>query len=144
MMSGKIFVGEIFEFKSTATNVRKWDRTSVPTGHLRTQNGSNLRPKFGLSVSIRIKHETILSPISVRIRIGHSTAYTRVLSESVRYLCQSRDSSPLSTFAFSWLSDQCLPLDFRLCHLDLISAMCEEYKPKTSYRITIISLISSL
>jgi hypothetical protein len=79
MISGEIFVGEFFEFKSTATNVRKWDRTSVPTGHLRTQNGSNLRPKFGLSIRIRIEDETILSPISVRIRIGHSTAYTRVL-----------------------------------------------------------------
>jgi hypothetical protein len=62
-----------------ATNVRKWDRTSVPTGHLRTQNGSNLQPKFGLSVRIRIEDEAILSPISVRTRIGHSTAYTRVL-----------------------------------------------------------------
>ena len=71
-----------FDFKATATNVRKWDRTSVPTGHLQTQNGSNLWPKFGLSVRIRIEGETILGPISVRIRIGHFIAYTRVLSES--------------------------------------------------------------
>jgi len=70
---------KFFDFKSTATNVRKWDRTSVPTGHLRTQNGLNLQPKFGLSVRIRIEGETILGPISVRIRIGHPRAYTRVL-----------------------------------------------------------------
>ena len=68
-----------FDFKATATNVWKWDRTSVPTGHLQTQNGSNLRPKFGLSVRIRIEGETILGPISVCIRIGHFIAYTRVL-----------------------------------------------------------------
>ena len=35
--------------------------------------------KIWLSVRIRIEDETILGPISVRIRIGHPTAYTRVL-----------------------------------------------------------------
>ena len=76
MMDGEIFVRKIFRFGLTsATDVRKWDRTSLPTGHLRTQNGSNLQPKFGLSVRIRIKGETILGPISVRIRIGHSNFY---------------------------------------------------------------------
>ena len=38
-------------------------------------SGQNL----GFSVRIRIEDETILGPISVRIRIGHPTAYTRVL-----------------------------------------------------------------
>jgi len=70
---------KFFDFKSTATNVRKWDRTSVPTGHIWMQNGLNLQPKFRLSVRIRIKGETILGPISVCIRTGHPRAYTRVL-----------------------------------------------------------------
>ena len=71
-------VGKIW---STATNVRTWDRTSPPTGHLWTQNGSDLRPNFTLSVRKGIGHQPILGPNSVRIRIGHISAYNRVLYE---------------------------------------------------------------
>ena len=46
--------------KSTATNVRKWARTSLPTIHLRTQNGSDLRPNFTLSIHKGIGHKPIL------------------------------------------------------------------------------------
>ena len=70
------YMGEGKEF---TTNVQKWDQTSVLTGHLQTQNRSNLQPKFRLSVCIRIKGETILGPISIHIRIRHPRAYTRVL-----------------------------------------------------------------
>ena len=44
-------VNFLFEFKSIVTKVRQWDRT-----YLRTKM-DNLRPKFGLSVCIRIEVE---------------------------------------------------------------------------------------
>ena len=77
----KVFkVGKIW---STPTNVRTWDRTSPPTGHLWTQNGSDLRPNLTLSVRKGIGHQAILGPISVRIWIGHISAYNRVLAQPV-------------------------------------------------------------
>ena len=61
-------------------NVCKWDRTSLPTDHLWTQNGSDLQPNFRLSIHTRIGHRPILGPISVHIQIGHTSEYSRVLS----------------------------------------------------------------
>ena len=62
---------------STATNVHRWDRTSLPTGHLQTQNGSDLQPNFRHSICKGIRHKPILGSIPVRIWIGHSR-YIRV------------------------------------------------------------------
>ena len=75
-MGGEIFVpGENFR----AGTLRLSDKCTQmgSTGRLWTQNGSNLRSKFLLSV--RIRDGTILGPISVRIRIGD----IRVLFQSV-------------------------------------------------------------
>ena len=109
----KIFqdkVSEVGKLWSTATNVCIWDWTSLPTGHLWTQNGSDLQPNFTLSVHKGIRHKPILGPISIQIWIGHISEYIRVLWETLLQLFKLHW---LALDFFQYLTESCSPVYHR-------------------------------
>ena len=75
---------------SWVTNVLKWDRTSLPTGHLRTQNGSNLWPKFMPHKDQRTFYQGPFYPTRSRVPLSSfSPRHKRYLQMYIIYLTHS-------------------------------------------------------
>jgi len=84
MIGGETFVGEIFEFESTQMDEIGIGPSQVlPTGHLRTQNGSDPQSKFWLSVRIRTGDSAACSPHEPRSENMVLTRTVRVIGPTL-------------------------------------------------------------